>query len=121
MTDHGSHLRPAEPSETTEQRVTIEGVTAPRRRRGSGRFVTDVLVDRGFTDPERVARAIEEGRLAGVSPERVLLDEHAITPEQLSLAIAERYGLDHIDLATYKSTWRPPTSLPLFSVYNSIR
>jgi type IV pilus assembly protein PilB len=77
------------------------GLTPPSRRGGSGRFLTDVLVDRGFVDRDRVARAIEEARQAGRPPERVLLDAHSITPEQLSRAIAERYGLDHIDLAVF--------------------
>jgi type IV pilus assembly protein PilB len=77
------------------------GITPPRRRGGSGRFLTDVLVELGFTDQERVQRAIEEARSAGVPPERILLDAHAITAEQLSHAIAERYGLDHLDLALF--------------------
>jgi type IV pilus assembly protein PilB len=78
------------------------GVTAPRRRGGSGRFLTDVLVELGFTDRERAQKAVEQARSAGVPPERVLLDEHAISPEQLSHAIAERYGLDHLDLGIFK-------------------
>jgi type IV pilus assembly protein PilB len=83
-------------------RQTVEGITSPSRRGGSGRFLTDVLVDLRFVDGDRVKRAIEEARSAGVPPERVLLDQHAITPEQLSHAIAERYGLDHLDLGVCK-------------------
>jgi type IV pilus assembly protein PilB len=64
--------------------------------------LTDVLVDLGFTDRERVQRAIEGARSAGVAPERVLLEERAVTSEQLSRAIAERYGLDHLDLGVFK-------------------
>jgi type IV pilus assembly protein PilB len=37
-----------------------------------------------------------------MSPERLLLDQHAITPDQLARAIAERYGLDHLDLGVFK-------------------
>ena len=32
----------------------------------------------------------------------MLLEQHAITAEQLSRAIAERYGLDHLDLGVFK-------------------
>jgi type IV pilus assembly protein PilB len=79
-----------------------QGVTSPRQRGGSGRFLTDVLVELGYTDAERVKKAINESRNAAIPPERVLLEQRAITPEQLSHAIAERYGLDHLDLGTFK-------------------
>jgi type IV pilus assembly protein PilB len=82
--------------------VKFDGVTAPRARGGSGRFITDVLVELGFTDAERAQKAIEEARVAGTTPERMLLEQRAITGEQLSHAIAERYGLDHVDLSTFK-------------------
>jgi type IV pilus assembly protein PilB len=59
------------------------------------------LADLGFVDADRVQKAIEEARGAGRPPERVLLDSYAITGEQLSRAIAERYGLDHLDLAKF--------------------
>jgi type IV pilus assembly protein PilB len=78
------------------------GVTPPSRRGGSSRFLTDVLVELGYCDQERVQKAIDESRAAGSPPERVLLEEKAITPEQLSRAIAERYGLDHLDLGVFK-------------------
>ncbi|HWF49694.1 MAG TPA: ATPase, T2SS/T4P/T4SS family [Solirubrobacteraceae bacterium] len=60
-----------------------------------------MLVELGFIDRERVAKAIEESRQAGRPPERVLLEARAITGDQLSRAIAERYGLDHIDLGEF--------------------
>ena len=82
--------------------VKFDGVTAPRARGGSGRFITDVLVELGFTDAERAQKAIEEARVAGTTPERMLLEQRAITGEQLSHAIAERYGLDHVDLSMFK-------------------
>jgi type IV pilus assembly protein PilB len=77
-------------------------VTPPGRRGGSSRFLTDVLTELGFCEAKRVERAIDEARSSGVPPERLLLDQKAITPEQLSRAIAERYGLDHLDLGVFK-------------------
>jgi type IV pilus assembly protein PilB len=76
----------------------FNGVTPPRRRGGSGRFLTDVLVDLGFAQRDKVEKATEESRSAGVPPEKLLLEQNVITSEQLSRAIAERYGLDHLDL-----------------------
>ncbi len=37
-----------------------------------------------------------------MAPERLLVDQKAITSDQLSRAIAERYGLDHLDLGVFK-------------------
>ena len=51
---------------------------------------------------ELVDRALEAARSTSVPPERMLLDQQAITSEQLSRAIAERYGLDHLDLGIFK-------------------
>ncbi|MGB2710901.1 MAG: GspE/PulE family protein, partial [Conexibacter sp.] len=68
----------------------------------SGRFLTDVLVDLGFAKRERVEAAVEAARLAGRAPERVLLEQGAITEDQLARAIGERYGLDHLDLNSFQ-------------------
>jgi type IV pilus assembly protein PilB len=73
----------------------------PRRRGHSGRFITDVLVELGYVGAERVERAISESRAAGRSPEELLLEEGAIDSDQLARAIAERYGLDYVDLNAY--------------------
>jgi len=106
MSEHDATLRLV-PSEATSEgppgpsQVTL-GVTPPRRRGGSSRFLTDVVVELGFADADTVNRAVEAGRSASVPPERMLLDQQAITAEQLSLAIAERYGLDHLDLGVFK-------------------
>jgi type IV pilus assembly protein PilB len=84
------------------QSENFTGVTPPTRRGGSSRQLTDVVVELGFAEKETVARAVEAARSAGVPAERMLLDQQAITAEQLSRAIAERYGLDHLDLGVFK-------------------
>jgi len=103
MSEPTPHLRAidaANPVEGTDG--PIPGLTPPKRRGGSGKFLTDVLVELGYAEIERAARSIEEARQRGVTPERILLEEKAITSEQLSKAIAERYGLDHLDLGVFK-------------------
>ena len=103
MNEPGAQLRAVGgASNPAESAPAVSGIPPPRRRGGSGRFLTDVLVELGLCDAERVRRAIEESRVAGVPPERLLLDQRAITTDQLSRAIAERYGLDHLDLGTLK-------------------
>src|SRR5215211_5223692 len=79
-----------------------KGITTPSRRGGTGRMLTDVIVDLGFIEQgvmdEAVARADETGTL----PERLLLRDGTLTEDQLARAVAERFGLDHIDLSVYR-------------------
>jgi len=102
-----SHLRPVpESGDSTapalEPEAGTPGLTSPVARGRSSGFVTDVLVDIGFVPEDRARQAIEEARTAGRTPEQLLLEQGAISADQLSRAVAERYGLDHIDLAVYQ-------------------
>jgi type IV pilus assembly protein PilB len=78
-----------------------DGITAPTRRGGSGRFLTDVIVDMGFVERERVEAAVDAARSAGHTPEHVLQEQGHLTQDQLARAVAERYGLDHLDLTAF--------------------
>ena len=78
------------------------GLTPPSRQGHSGMFITDVIVALGYASKERVAQAIDEARVAGQSPEAVLIESSVVDGDQLSRAVAERYGLDHVDLTNYK-------------------
>ena len=78
------------------------GITTPTRRGGSGRVLTDVIVDLGFVDRGTMDLAIERGNANGSAPERVLVTDGTLSDEQLSRSVAERFGLDHIDLALYR-------------------
>jgi type IV pilus assembly protein PilB len=77
------------------------GITRPSRRGSSSRFLTDVIVDMGLVSRGQVEEAIESSRGLGTTPERVLLDARALTHDGLSRALAERYGLDHLDLGAF--------------------
>src|ERR1700750_1316704 len=92
----------------------VLGLTHPSSR-GRGGFVTDVLVELGFVTAERVEAAIAESRNAGKPPERILLEQNAIDSRQLSRAIAERYGLDHVDLSVYNVDMAAANLLPIAS------
>jgi type IV pilus assembly protein PilB len=103
-----SHLRPVPDSgDSTAPALDpaaggTPGLTPPQVRGRHSGFVTDVIVDLGYV-PDDVARtAIEAARTAARPPEHLLIEQGAITAEQLSRAVAERYGLDHIDLSTYQ-------------------
>ena len=102
--DFPSHLQPVPSSGDStapalpSQQSGPPGLTPPL----STAFVTDVLVDLGFVAEGQAREAIEEARTAGQPPERLLLERGAVTADQFSRAVAERYGLDHIDLSAYQ-------------------
>jgi type IV pilus assembly protein PilB len=78
------------------------GITTPSRRGGSGRVLTDVIVDLGFVEREAMDEAVEMAHSAGSAAERVLVSTGAITESDLARAVAERFGLDHLDLQVYR-------------------
>jgi type IV pilus assembly protein PilB len=78
------------------------GLTPPLNRGHSRGFITDVLVELGYASAETVQAAVEESRTAAVPPEALLLTQGTISTDQLSRAVAERYGLDHVDLNAYQ-------------------
>ncbi len=77
------------------------GLTKPSRRGSSQRFLTDVIVDMGLASRKQVEDALESSRISGTTPERVLLESGALTQDALARALAERYGLEHLDLGIF--------------------
>ncbi len=106
------HLRPVPAAETDGATARAldapppqegtQGLTPPLTRSHSGRFITDVIVDLGYLSDERVQQVIAEARTAGRSPETLMLEQGLVDGDQLSRAMAERYGLDHVDLNSYQ-------------------
>jgi type IV pilus assembly protein PilB len=109
--DH-PHLRPVPPPTAAanealavdEDPVAAEpwnGVTPPRTRNAGPRFLTDVIVELGHASRERVDEAIDAARASGTTPEEILLQRGVLTTDGLARSIAERNGLDHLDLAIF--------------------
>ncbi len=73
------------------------GITPPT---GAGRAkrIGDVIVELGFASRDAVDRAVAHAREQGRPTGQILLDEDFVTADQLARAVAERYGVDHIDL-----------------------
>ena len=117
--DFPSHLRPVpESGDSTAPALDPEaggtpGLTPPRARGRTSGFVTDVLVDLGFVSDDVARQAIEAARNAGRPPEKLLLEQGAITADQLSRAVAERYGLDHVDLSAYQVDMAAANLIPV--------
>jgi type IV pilus assembly protein PilB len=106
--DHPVYLQPVPDHDDSAAAPTLPveetgtpGLTPPLRRGHSHGFITDVLLELGFVPEPVVKVAVESSRSAGKPPEALLLAQGAITEEQLARATAERYGLDHVDLAVY--------------------
>jgi type IV pilus assembly protein PilB len=79
-----------------------DGITRSQGKSGSARFLTDVIIEMGLAERERVEAAIEAARGSGETTEAVLIQQGVITADGLARAVAERHGLDHLDLTVFK-------------------
>jgi type IV pilus assembly protein PilB len=89
------------PPQASIEAATLVGVRAPTDRGGTQRFLSDVIVEMGLASRQQVDTAIEAARVNGETPEAMLVRSGTLSPDGLSQALAERYGLDYVDLATF--------------------
>jgi type IV pilus assembly protein PilB len=99
--DSNAHLRAVPAAEQTPSLVGANGVRPPSRRGGAPRSLTEVIVELELCSREQVLEAIEVAAASGTSADRVLLDRGAISPEGVAVALAERHGLDYVDLSVF--------------------
>ena len=78
------------------------GLTPPAITGAGRRFLSDLIVELGFVEESTVTQAVEAARRPGMTVERVLLDQGSLTQDQLARALAERYGLDHVNLEVFE-------------------
>ncbi len=91
-----------EPSATHQAAPRGEhGLIAPSARGRSLRRIGDVIVDLGFATREEVEGAVNEARDSGRNTGKVLMDRGTVGPEELARAVAERFGLDYLDLTAF--------------------
>src|SRR4051794_1006745 len=96
------HLRPVPNPTDDPQAEPWDGVTHPSGSTSAGIFLTDVIVALNLAPRDRVEDAITVARQSGTTPESVLVERGDINPDGLARAIAERHGLDHVDLGTFE-------------------
>src|SRR3954452_25537259 len=101
-----------EPVHTPLPMDVPEGVTPPSRRGGARRPLIDVLVGLGYTTTEQVDAVQRTARVTGRQPEQILVEEGTITSDQLARAVAERFGLDHLDLTRFKVDMMAANAIP---------
>jgi type IV pilus assembly protein PilB len=61
-----------------------------------------VIVQLGFAERELVEKAVEKGRANGVPLGQSLIDAGIVDSNQLAQALAERNGLDYVDLNSFE-------------------
>src|ERR687884_931123 len=78
------------------------GLTPPSARGRSSQQIGDIVVGFGYAGRESVELAIEESKRSGRRTGEVLVDRGVLTPDQLARVIAERFGVDHVDLNAFR-------------------
>jgi type IV pilus assembly protein PilB len=77
------------------------GLIPPSRRGRSQRLIGDVIVDLGFARREAVEAAVEQAREQGRTTGQLLVEAGTIRRDQLARALAERFGVDFVDLSLF--------------------
>jgi type IV pilus assembly protein PilB len=93
---------PVEPTDETATERPGNGLYPPRRTGRSARMIGEVVVDLGFADREKVEEAVTVARAQGRPTGQVLVEQGVLRQDQLARVVAERFGLDYVDLAVYE-------------------
>ena len=77
------------------------GLYPPKNPGRSTRMIGEVAVDLGFADSETVEEAVASARSQGRPTGLVLVERGILRHDQLARVVAERFGLDFVDLSVY--------------------
>jgi type IV pilus assembly protein PilB len=89
-------------TEETTLGAPDDGLYPPLRSGRSARMIGEVIVDLGYADRETVEQAVAAARAQGRPTGQVLVELGVLRHDQLARAVAERFGLDYIDLSVYE-------------------
>src|SRR5208283_4413419 len=92
---------PAGPPPETEGEHSGSGLYPPRRAGRSTRMIGEVVVDLGFADRDTVEEAVASARFQGRPTGVVLVERGVLRHDQLARVVAERFGLDFVDLTVF--------------------
>jgi type IV pilus assembly protein PilB len=90
-----------EAEEEIEIGPSEDGLYPPLHSGRSARMIGEVIVDLGFADRETVEQAVAAARAQGRPTGQVLVELGVLRHDQLARAVAERFGLDFVDLSVY--------------------
>src|ERR1700694_5080181 len=98
-----SSVGPDSPSSTEEAASARpgNGLYPPRNPGRSTRMIGEVAVDLGFADEQTVEEAVAAARDQGRPTGLVLVERGVLRHDQLARVVAERFGLDFVDLSVY--------------------
>ncbi len=77
------------------------GLIPPSQRQRSRGAIGEVIVELGFASQETVDDAVDVSREQGKTTGQVLVESGAITADELARALAERFGVDYVDLSQF--------------------
>src|ERR1039458_1494736 len=93
--------RPEPLGERRAEERASKGVYPARTSGRSSRMIGEVVVDLGFADRDTVEEAVIVAREQGKPTGEVLVQQGVLRHDQLGRVVAERFGLDYIDLSEY--------------------
>jgi type IV pilus assembly protein PilB len=79
----------------------VNGLYPPLRAGRSPRMIGEVVVDLGFADRLTVEDAVAVARAQGRPTGLVLVERGVLRHDQLARVVAERFGLDYVDLSVF--------------------
>jgi type IV pilus assembly protein PilB len=79
----------------------VPGLTPPTERSGVTRRIGDVIVQLGFAERDVVERVVDRARREGRPLGQALMETGIVSSGQLAQALAERNGLDYVDLNNF--------------------
>ncbi|MGH2823480.1 MAG: GspE/PulE family protein, partial [Thermoleophilaceae bacterium] len=80
----------------------VPGLTPPTQRTGAKRRIGDVIVMLGFAERDKVENVVARGSQRGVPLGQLLIEAGLVDSTQLAHALAERNGLDFVDLNSFE-------------------
>jgi type IV pilus assembly protein PilB len=86
----------------TEADAERAGLHPTRNPGRSTRMIGEVVVDLGLADRQTVDEAVEAARSEGRPTGQVLVERGVLRHDQLARVVAERFGLDYVDLSLFE-------------------
>ena len=89
-------------ADTSRPSLGQNGLHPPRHPGRSSRMIGEVVVDLGLADRETVEEAVTAAREQGRPTGLVLVERGILRHDQLARVVAERFGLDFVDLSVFE-------------------
>jgi type IV pilus assembly protein PilB len=90
------------PPPTARRRDELPPGIVPLSRHGRlPRLIGDVVVDLGFADRDAVEAAVAAARAQARTTGELLVEHGTLTADQLARVLAERFGVDYVDLGEF--------------------